>query len=775
MKKFYIYLFFILVLSSFVTSALTDGIRNCYPFEEVINTGDVEDVINQENGTFAGTPLVNQDCQVGNCTYFDGSNDVLLLQDGTFTNTSNGDFTISYWYNIAVGVDSCTVAINDGNSDHYIVQQVRDSDNRNRFAMDNDGGAATIVDSTWSTGEWHFIVWQVNSSGVSSVFYDGSWEGSDSTQGNYNAQYLVAGCSYYDGSCGGSFYKGYVDELAVWNRTLDENEITELYNSGSGTSCNDLIIDESGTEPSLTLDTSLTEGNYTNDFTFYFNGTLNNITSDLWTCNLYLNGTLNETKTNLELNLTNQNFTTVFGHEQSGYNLNVTCNRTEQGLNIFDDFLVLDVFIDSVFPNLTISTTFINNSNYTTPFGNINYSVTAIDNNLFAVNHTIFRNGTAILNNFTTDINITQYVFNISEYMSYLHVGNYTINVTAWDSHTNNKVTPLNWLYDEDNIIIDDEIKIYGDIKPELTEFILSPDIEKYKFKLTFNEDSFHHNFYIETSEELFYLPDSNYLGHFVYLNKNRWIDLINENIKEINIVKLNINLYRIEIDLFNSSDELEFESIGSLNTMSLEWYFEVLENIAPICEFETNLETTIYENEDSLIIANISDNAYQDLNITINWLINGSIIYTDNSYNNINYSSIFSNGFYETSDLIIASLTCFDGNATSYLNSTVSTVLEVIDSDVLIVDAIDDLNENLTNTTNQLQEGVNMIAWILLFIVTWSLYFWTEKRNINNFCFVSFSVLLVVFATSIQNVYMVWFNFMGVALTLNKYKKLKE
>lgn len=94
------------------------------------------------------------------------------------------------------------------------------------------GGNKTInsnVTSLLTTGNWHMLT----------VTYDGT-----NIRGYINGNLVGTVSSGYNSSTaesriglrgdGSDYYRGEMDEFAIWNRAINTSEITALYNSGSG-------------------------------------------------------------------------------------------------------------------------------------------------------------------------------------------------------------------------------------------------------------------------------------------------------------------------------------------------------------------------------------------------------------------------------------------------------------------------------------------------------------------------------------------------------------
>ena len=141
------------------------------------------------------------------------------------------------------------------------------------------GGCVVCSTTTVNDGDYHHIVTNKNSTSAY-LWVDGNLE--DSTGSNCN---LDPSTNNKDSSIGSNkgnaenYYDGLIDELAFYNKVLNTDEISALYNSGVG--YNPLL---SGTSPPFNMtainlfnDSALLTFNATIDATTYYttNGTLN--------------------------------------------------------------------------------------------------------------------------------------------------------------------------------------------------------------------------------------------------------------------------------------------------------------------------------------------------------------------------------------------------------------------------------------------------------------------------------------------------------------------
>lgn len=425
-----------------------------------------------------------------------------------------------------------------------------------------------------------------------------------------------------------------------------------------------------GDPPSLVLSTDLVANSNYSVSPLYFNisAVFTNVTDDNFNCSLYTNNTQRYYISNISIN-DSYTMNLTYGFETWGYDINVTCMKMEQGVLAISSIVRENVFIDAIIPS-AVEDLFTNNSLF---YYNYSYSpefrTKVTDYNLFATNASfIHPNGTILWNQ--ENISLTGTEFNITasfdlNNISKYHEGLYQWDVWAWDSHTSNKINPsiYEFYYNEDgDMLINDELLIYGDDIKESFAFFAE---DRYKFKLTFHEDSLNHEFYIYNDDNFMFMPDSPYKGHFVWFGKyKRWIDFMSDNIKSVNVEQLSNSSYKLTVYHHTITDEVEMDSIGDLNEMHKTWNLYLFEpSIISAFDYELyeanvtsqlqRFTVTVYEDDGSV---NFSDSvtdyySYMPLvNVTKNISV-ASTGYTT-QYQNVNLTLNSSYAFYLNSSL---------------------------------------------------------------------------------------------------------------------------
>lgn len=446
--------------------------------------------------------------------------------------------------------------------------------------------------SGFNDGQWHYMCVGLQSN--EAYFYvDGSLVCQETTTTNSgawtNEEEYGLGCLPYN-PVRVNFKVASFDEFAFYSRLLNTSEMVEIWNSTDGSGYCNPVNNPTGcvaitADPQITLNTNLSS--YTNStfnpFTFSIDAIGQVINStDTWNISVYYNNTLNQTHNDISgLNTTAFIINLTYGNLQVGYDINVTVSHAYD--NAYDDFQRLNIFLDSVNP----VETFTGITNNTVLYYNLDGNITAIlqgeDTNLFALNlslHELNASGAINVtrnNTFKQNINLTIDQVNFTFDINALPNGSYRIDTMLADSHTAGGVRAPQWFTSPDTITIDGDIQIIGDIKENLTEFLISPLGDRYKFKITWNEDDFNHSFTLRTNtNEIIFIPNRGFLGHFVILGLERWIDLEGANINDVTVTQTDTNEFFIEVFHNSFTDEIEFESIGDLNIVRNQYFFNI-------------------------------------------------------------------------------------------------------------------------------------------------------------------------------------------------------
>ncbi|MCB9358759.1 hypothetical protein H6503_02415 [Candidatus Woesearchaeota archaeon] len=216
----------VMILSGEIPSEiLLDGLIGYWPFDETSGTNAEDYGSGGNNGTAINGADMSADGKVNSGVMMDsGSNQYI----NTALDRDSAPVTLSIWVNNTGDVSSQynLISNDDGNFDHGII--IHPTGNYYIWS----GSASyknTGIAAAQDLNQWVHLAAVISSSGV--YFYRNGV-----TSGNLGSGSNAAGGGYYIGRGMGANFDGFVDEAAIWNRTLNSTEIGWLYNNGTGLS-----------------------------------------------------------------------------------------------------------------------------------------------------------------------------------------------------------------------------------------------------------------------------------------------------------------------------------------------------------------------------------------------------------------------------------------------------------------------------------------------------------------------------------------------------------
>jgi hypothetical protein len=242
MKK----LFVLAVLSIVLTANLygqnvpfympKDGLVGYWPFN-----GNANDASGKRNhGIVNGAILTRDRNGVANNAYsFNGSNQKITVNDNDVLSFPSGIFTLSAWVNVNSPVLDCNILCKYDITTNFEYNMGINSTNMmiggQALSLGGNGnsGAATSVHQY--INNWHYFTYVSNSGNGTKLFVDGV----QIATGTFNTSSPMGNGtgSLYFGMGGGwnqqNYFKGSIDDIAIYKRALTEQEIIALYTSTS--------------------------------------------------------------------------------------------------------------------------------------------------------------------------------------------------------------------------------------------------------------------------------------------------------------------------------------------------------------------------------------------------------------------------------------------------------------------------------------------------------------------------------------------------------------
>ena len=581
MKRIIISIMVLILLSSFVSSLSADDpdLIGYWNFDDA--SGDAVDSKTNSKPKYDLTPngtMTYQQTAATNTSTFSIEN-----SGGYFNNTDINDsflsigiggFTVGVSFNKFV--DTAGVVVGWINKSGEAGFQILASDAQRVFCGHPSLGQVQITDDA-SDNEDISIICVYNETNTSISMY--SKEGASSTpviNGNRSITYPTTAVALMLGNIRTDFtqrFTGRIDEVWILNRSVSPTEALSILSLGitevelatvKPVITDPSPVDNSHNNTNVTL--RVTHSTENNDVSYY----------------LYFGESTPTDETDLVLEDVTRsgdefrNFTTVVGDGTYFWKWKV--RNTTSGLfsaNTTERTLI----IDTVTPTITLGSNnnfSSDNSTVLNPYlQNLSIDISFFDTFLFQtlinITNSTDQSPFSILNismggattaNYTRTIDISSWA-----------IGDYTIKLSAIDSHTSTKIpdydimTGLNYFRyttEEGNII-----KIKSNNFNLFTKSTTKlKDRYDFEFNYLFQQDTY--KFTIESYNKIDYLENSDYKAHFVIMGNNgrgNWIDFENPNLarKDYIVTKIDDYTYEVEITA-NGIKSFTFSSLGGLN-----------------------------------------------------------------------------------------------------------------------------------------------------------------------------------------------------------------
>src|SRR3990167_5472731 len=244
-------MFMAITLVNIASAKLGTRLESCYTFDNADTFGtEAGDVMDNNNLTIVNT-ATGKKGKFGEAYKFDGNGDIVWdtgFSLGTTKNLSfsawvNVSFTSNNYPNFIGGVSSAVAYDYDSG---FTVNAGAAPDSATWQYVEAEGvgmaGGVDLMTSTKTYNTWYYLT-VVIGAGTNEVklYINGTPENNRSRTIDSNLPMTIfrIGARQYDGSEQG-YFDGQMDEIAIWNRTLTEDEVSSLWNSGTGMNCSAL-------------------------------------------------------------------------------------------------------------------------------------------------------------------------------------------------------------------------------------------------------------------------------------------------------------------------------------------------------------------------------------------------------------------------------------------------------------------------------------------------------------------------------------------------------
>jgi hypothetical protein len=215
------------------TEPLSVGLQRWFKMEETSGT-DAIDTQGNGNGTYTGSPTLNQTGKVGQCPTFNGTSAYVdFVSPQSWGITADG-WTISCWFN-KTSLAATQIIFSKGTATNVQIQaHVNTSGNLLITLGDNTGsGTPNIKQYTYnsviSAGTWYSLVLRVTSITSIGVRLNNVPKTPDSTTGSATFIEYASNGMQIGNRDNGLFWGGKIDEVCAWTRLLTDTECDDKY------------------------------------------------------------------------------------------------------------------------------------------------------------------------------------------------------------------------------------------------------------------------------------------------------------------------------------------------------------------------------------------------------------------------------------------------------------------------------------------------------------------------------------------------------------------
>ena len=377
------------------TADLNVDLLGYWDFNEANSGDDALDLIGSSDGVCAGCDRVAG--KIGNSVDLDGASEIMNFSNDASLNAWD-EFTISVWLNFDENTKSSavigkkTLGYNAGTGWGNMWLGATD-DKWNDYS--SGVTVAYSIANIPTNGVWYHYVFRWTGGGHEVIRNNVNIS---TTAGDMDispvGDNVLANFMIGFNSLDPNYYNGQADELGIWNRSLTDSEISDLYNGGTGIVFQAVFIN-------ITLNSPVNEFNSSSPL-INFNGTVHSSTT-LVNVSLYVNGTLDQTNSS-GINNTNYLFSKTVA-EVGSY------NWTYESCDTSGDCFTQDErnFTYSNDLNVTLNSP---ENDFRTNQSIVIFNGTASDD-IAIINVSLYING--ILNETNSSgINNTDYLFNIT-------------------------------------------------------------------------------------------------------------------------------------------------------------------------------------------------------------------------------------------------------------------------------------------------------------------------------------------------------------------------
>jgi len=224
----------LLLIVGSVHAGLTDNLVAYYNFNET--SGNLLDQVSNNDGTNSNVTQ-NQTGIINKAYSYNGSSSRTYMSSSSiFDYEYNVEKSFCLWFNKSNSNTAALFGKYASNKGYFLFSNNTGTISYNEYS--NGGAAYTGIqtNNTFSNSNWHYVCVTSNGNGLASglkIYVNGQLQEVTTAQ-TRSGTILTTGVFNFSDAF--TYYGGLLDEAGIWNRILTQNEITVLYNGGSGLS-----------------------------------------------------------------------------------------------------------------------------------------------------------------------------------------------------------------------------------------------------------------------------------------------------------------------------------------------------------------------------------------------------------------------------------------------------------------------------------------------------------------------------------------------------------
>jgi len=231
------------VRSLYKAAVLASGPVAYWRLDETSGTSAADTSGNSNGGTYVGTPTlevdgVMKDGSGSTSVHFDGSTQYVVVDAVIADMVGETALTVEAWirHDSFAGQDAIfginLLSAGAGDDNIYVLWVQADG----TLLWDDDGVSETST-AALSALTAHYVVATRDGSGNLMFYIDGVWDSTHATTPSTpsgSGEAATIGMEYDPASAKSDYFDGRIDEVAIYTRALDPDEILEHYNIGRG-------------------------------------------------------------------------------------------------------------------------------------------------------------------------------------------------------------------------------------------------------------------------------------------------------------------------------------------------------------------------------------------------------------------------------------------------------------------------------------------------------------------------------------------------------------